>query len=100
MEGAGTLAANREAESPAITDKLMEEILEQANLKEAWKKVKGNQGSAGGDGMTVQNLPGYLRKHWPEHRDQLLQGTYQPQPVKRVEIPKPDEGVIGSRKRW
>ena len=71
----------------------MEEVLEKANLKEALKRVKGNKGSAGLDGMTVQNLPRYLVKHWPEHRDQLLNGTYQPQPVKRVEIPKPDGGV-------
>ena len=71
----------------------MEEVLERSNLKEALKRVKANKGSAGLDGMTVENLPRYLMKHWPEHRDQLLNGTYQPQPVKRVEIPKPDGGV-------
>ena len=43
--------------------------------------------------MTVEQLPGYLRKHWPTIREQLLSGTYKPQPVKRVEIPKPDGGV-------
>ncbi len=92
-EGTEPFATNRDAESPAITEKLMEEVLEKANLKEALKKVKANKGSAGLDGMTVQNLPRYLMKHWPEHRDQLSNGTYQPQPVKRVEIPKPDGGV-------
>ena len=92
-EGTETLAANRSTESPAKTETLMEEVLERSNLKEALKKVKANKGSAGLDGMTVQNLPRYLIKHWPEHRDQLLNGTYQPQPVKRVEIPKPDGGV-------
>jgi RNA-directed DNA polymerase len=93
IEGTEPFTANREAESPAITEQLMEEVLEKANLKEALKKVRANKGSAGMDGMTVQNLPRYLMKHWPEHRDQLLNGTYQPQPVKRVEIPKPDGGV-------
>jgi RNA-directed DNA polymerase len=92
-EGTEPIATKRDAESPAITEKLMEEVLERSNLKEALKKVKANKGSAGVDGMTVQNLPRYLMKHWPEHRDQLLNGTWQPQPVKRVEIPKPDGGV-------
>ena len=45
------------------------------------------------DGMTVQQLPEYLKQHWPAIREQLLSGTYQPQPVQRVEIPKPDGGV-------
>ena len=93
LEGTETLAANRRTESPAKTDTLMEEVLQRENLKEALKRVKANQGSAGVDGMTVQQLPRYLVKHWPEHRDQLLSGTYQPQPVRRVEIPKPDGGV-------
>jgi len=93
IEGTEPLAAIRTAESPAITEKLMEEVLEKENLKEALKRVQANKGSAGGDGMTVQNLPRYLVKHWPEHREQLRNGTYQPQPVKRVEIPKPDGGV-------
>ena len=93
IEGTETLQANRDTESPAITEKLMEEVLERSNLKEALKRVKANKGSAGMDGMTVRNLPRYLIQHWPEHREQLWNGTYQPQPVKRVEIPKPDGGV-------
>ena len=92
-EGTETLAANRATENPAKTDTLMEEVLKRENLKEALKRVKANKGSAGVDGMTVQQLPRYLVKHWPEHRDQLLSGTYRPQPVRRVEIPKPDGGV-------
>ncbi len=71
----------------------MEEVVERANLKEALKRVKANRGSPGVDGMTVQQLPGYLREHWPAIREQVLRGTYRPQPVKRVEIPKPDGGV-------
>jgi RNA-directed DNA polymerase len=89
-EGTEPLAANCETESPAKTETLMEEVLERENMKEAMRRVKANKGSAGIDGMSVQNLAAYLVKHWPEHREQLLQGTYQPQAVKRVEIPKPD----------
>jgi hypothetical protein len=57
------------------------------------KRVKANKGSAGVDGMTVQQLPEYLKQHWPAIREQLLSGAYKPQPVRRVEIPKPDGGV-------
>ncbi|NWG75349.1 MAG: group II intron reverse transcriptase/maturase [Rubrivivax sp.] len=71
----------------------MEEVLERANLKAALQRVKANKGSPGIDGMTVAQLPGYLTEHWPALREQLLQGTYRPQPVKRVEIPKPDGGT-------
>src|SRR5918996_187777 len=80
-------------ESPARTDRLMEEVCERENLKEALRQVKGNKGSAGVDGMTVGQLPDYLKQHWSAIREQLLNGTYEPQPVRRVEIPKPDGGV-------
>ncbi len=56
------------------------------------KKVRRNKGSPGIDGMTVGELPGFLRKHWPMIQRKLLEGTCQPKPVKRVEIPKPDGG--------
>ena len=58
--------------------------------------MKANKGSAGIDGMTVEELPGYLEQHWPAIREQLLNGTYEPKPVRRVEIEKPDGG--GMRK--
>jgi RNA-directed DNA polymerase len=80
-------------ESPARTDRLMEEVCEQDNLKEALRRVKGNQGSAGIDRMTVDQLSVYLKQHWPAIREQLLSGAYEPKPVRRVEIPKPDGGV-------
>jgi RNA-directed DNA polymerase len=80
-------------ESPASTNRLMEEVCERENLKEALRRVKSNKGSPGIDGMTVNELPGYLVEHWPAIREQLLSGTYKPKPVKRVEIPKPDGGV-------
>src|SRR5712692_160669 len=80
-------------ESPAGTDRLMEEVCERENLKEALRRVKVNRGSAGVDGMTVGQLTDYLKQHWPGIREQLLKGAYEPKPVKRVEIPKPDGGV-------
>jgi RNA-directed DNA polymerase len=92
-EGTESLAAKRKAESPAIGEQLMEEVCERENCKQALARVKANKGSPGVDGMTVHDLPGYLKQHWPEIREQLLSGTYKPQPVKRVEIPKPDGGV-------
>lgn len=88
-EGTESLAAKRGTESPA-TEQLMEEVCEQANCKQALARVKANKGSAGVDGMTVHELPDFLKQHWPAIREQLLSGTYVPQPVKRVEIPKPD----------
>ncbi|MGC2324889.1 MAG: group II intron reverse transcriptase/maturase [Terriglobales bacterium] len=80
-------------ESPARTNRLMEEVCERENLKEALRQVKGNKGSAGVDGITVSQLTDYLKQHWPAIREQLLSGTYEPKPVRRVEIPKPDGGV-------
>jgi RNA-directed DNA polymerase len=92
-EGTESLAAKRKAESPAIGEQLMEEVCERENCKQALARVKANKGSPGVDGMTVGDLPGYLKQHWPAIREQLLSGAYVPQPVKRVEIPKPDGGV-------
>jgi RNA-directed DNA polymerase len=92
-EGTETLTAKRRAENPAIGEQLMEEVCERENCKQALARVKANRGSAGVDGMTVQQLPEHLKQHWPSIREQLLRGTYKPQPVKRVEIPKPDGGV-------
>lgn len=91
-EGTEALTAKRRAESPAIGKRLMEEVCERENCKRALARVKANKGSAGVDGMTVQQLPGFLRQHWPAIREQLLSGIYEPQPVRRVEIPKPDGG--------
>src|SRR5579864_2334590 len=80
-------------ENPANTNRLMEEVCERENLKEALRQVKANKGSAGVDRMTVDQLSDYLKQHWPAIREQLLNGTYEPKPVRRVEIPKPDGGV-------
>lgn len=92
-QGTESLTVKREAESPAIGKQLMKEVCERENCKQALARVKANKGSPGVDGMTVQELPEYLKQHWPVIREQLLSGAYKPQPVKRVEIPKPDGGV-------
>ena len=91
--GTEPLAAKRTPERPAFEERLMEEICQRENLERAWKRVRENKGSPGVDGMTIDDSVAYLREHWPTIREQLLAGTYTPQPVKRVEIPKPDGGV-------
>jgi RNA-directed DNA polymerase len=93
IEGPELPLAKRKPENPALLDLLMEEICQRENLWKALQRVKQNKGSPGIDGMTVKKLSGYLKKHWPNIREQLLQGSYRPQPVKRVEIPKPNDGV-------
>jgi RNA-directed DNA polymerase len=92
-EGTESLTAKRACESPAIPEQVMEEVCDRGNLLRALKRVKSNKGSPGIDGMKVEELPGYLKQHWPAIREQLLSGTYEPQPVRRVQIPKPDGGV-------
>ena len=92
-EGTESSEATNGLENPAETDRLMEEVCERENLKEALRQVKANKGSAGADGMTVGGITDYLKQHWPAIREQLLNGTYEPKPVRRVEIPKPDGGV-------
>ena len=69
---------------------LLARVLERENLQRALKQVRQNKGAPGIDGMTVDALPEYLQHHWLNLRDQLIAGTYKPQPVRRVEIPKPD----------
>jgi RNA-directed DNA polymerase len=95
-EATESLPTVRAPESPASTNQLMEEVWEWENLKQALQQVKANKGSPGIDGMTVEELPGYLQQHWPVIREQLWNGTYEPKPVRRVEIEKPDGG--GMRK--
>jgi RNA-directed DNA polymerase len=88
-----SLSTVNDPESPASTNRLMEAVCERENLKEALRRVRANKGSAGVDGMTVGSITDYLKQHWPAIREQLLNGTYEPKPVRRVEIPKPDGGV-------
>lgn len=92
-KGSEPSPVRKKPEHSALPEKLMEEVCERRNLEAAYRRVQANKGAPGVDGMTVTELEAYLRQHWPAIRDQMLSGTYQPQPVKRVEIPKPDGGV-------
>src|SRR5260370_41854391 len=67
-----SFSARHATENPASTNQLMEEVCERENLKRALQKVKANKGSPGIDGMTVEELPGYLQQHWPSLREQRL----------------------------
>ncbi len=75
------------------TASLMEAMLERENMLKAYKRVIGNKGASGVDGMTTEDLKDYLKKYWLQLRDEVLSGRYKPSPVKEVEIPKPGGGV-------
>jgi len=83
--------ASRLSESPTGEIRLMESILEWDNMQRALHRVRSNKGAPGVDGMTVDQLSGYLQRHWPKIRASLLEGRYEPLPVRRKAIPK-DEG--------
>lgn len=87
------LMANQAPESERTTERLMEEVCDPENMRKALKRVRANKGAPGIDGITVKELPKYLKKNWPRHREELLQGSYRPKPARRKEIPKPDGGV-------
>lgn len=91
-KGTESLRAENQAESPAAADRMMEEVCEPKNLKQALRRVNGNRGAPGIDGMRVEELVGHLIRHWKEIREALLNGEYRPQAVRRVEIEKPDGG--------
>lgn len=86
-------AAKASLERPAAAGPSMETVIERENLKNALAQVKRNKGAAGIDGMTVDELPAHLKEHWLSIRARLLDGTYKPQPVRRVEIPKASGGL-------
>lgn len=71
---------------------LLSAALARENMQQAWKRVRANKGAAGIDGLEIDQTAERLRSQWPRIREQLLQGTYRPQPVRRVTIPKPDGG--------
>ncbi|WP_423680201.1 group II intron reverse transcriptase/maturase [Undibacterium sp. WLHG33] len=74
-------------------DDLLTQVLSRENMAAAWKRVKANKGSAGVDGLTIDEAPEFLKTHWPRIRSELLNGAYRPQAVRRVEIPKPNGGM-------
>lgn len=71
----------------------MERVVARGNMKAAWKRVKGNKGSPGVDGMTVEEAPSYLKANWPTISKALLEGAYEPKPVLRRSIPKSGGGM-------
>jgi RNA-directed DNA polymerase len=94
LEGTEARAARAGFESQAVVfGSCMEEIVERDNLKKALAQVQRNKGAPGIDGMSVDELALYLKEHWPAIRVALLEGTYAPQPVRRVEIPKATGGT-------
>lgn len=93
VEGTVPIAADLSTESPTSNDRLMERICDPLNFECAMARVIANGGAPGVDGMTVKELEKYFERHAGRITDELLSGTYRPQPVKRVEIPKPDGGV-------
>lgn len=90
------LPGNIEETGPAQPD-LIERILARGNMLKALQAVKANQGPTGVDGMEVKQLRGYLREYWAEIREQILNGSYKPQPVRRVDIPKPGGGRLAEQ---
>jgi RNA-directed DNA polymerase len=83
-------ASNRKR---ALTDELMERVCETKNLRQAYQRVKANKGAPGNDGMTVDDMYDWIKEHRGELVGVLLEGNYQPQAVKGVEIPKPNGGT-------
>jgi group II intron reverse transcriptase/maturase len=90
----GKMAENNAADTDGQTDRLLEKILNKQNLYEAYKKVKANKGSGGVDGMQVDELLPYLQQHVDDLIQQLRNGKYKPNPVRRVEIPKEEKGKV------
>ena len=87
-----THRALKQDEVKEINQDLLQAVLNSDNLRNAWKRVRANKGAPGIDGVTIEEFPAYLRAHWPELRTQIKEGRYQPQAVRRVEIPKSDGG--------
>src|SRR5258706_4461365 len=86
-------AAKASLERPAVAGPSMEAVVERENLKKALAQVKRNKGTAGIDGMSVDDLPAYLKEHWPTIQAQLLEGAYKPQPGRRVGVPRASGGT-------
>ena len=81
------------SDSDPLTQQLLEQVIESENMRVAWRRVKRNGGVAGIDGRSLEETAEFLRDKWPDLRQRLQDGTYRPQPVLRVEIPKPGGGM-------
>src|SRR5512139_1842524 len=95
--GTGEKKERERQATTAVKDKtqpgvemLLEEVLRRENMLRALRRVRSNKGAPGVDGMTIEELVPYLKREWPRIREELLKGTYQPVPVRQVEIPKPN----------
>ena len=84
----------RVIESPDPNAHLLERILSRDNMQKAWKRVKANKGAPGIDNMSIDGFQDFAREHWNVIRESLSDGSYQPLPVKRVEIPKQSGGTV------
>lgn len=92
LPSAATEAASVTAATDTAHEELMSAVVDRPNMLKAYARVRRNKGAAGVDGMEVADLGDYLKAHWVEHRKELLEGTYQPQLVRKVEIPKSGGG--------
>ena len=90
--GAESISCGYDPSTPT-TSQLLEQVVEQGNMRKAWQQVKRNGGIAGIDGRSIADTQSYLQQEWPKYKMAILDGTYRPQPVFRVEIPKPSGGV-------
>ena len=89
----GQVPVRRVTEPPDPNEPLLERILERSNMQRAWQRVKANHGACGVDNMAVDQFADFARSKWPDIRQSLMAGNYHPNPVKRVEIPKPSGGL-------
>ena len=89
----GGVTMRRVMEQSDPNENLLERVLSRNNVQKAWKRVKANKGVPGIDRMSIEDFPEFARAQWGNIRDSLMAGTYQPSPVKRVEIPKPTGGT-------
>lgn len=89
MNPSGGAAGRRGVTQPSLHEDLMGRVMDRANLQRAWRRVKAHGGAPGVDGMTIDEFPAFMRTHWPAIRTAVLEGSYQPSPVRRKSIPKP-----------
>ena len=94
-ENIGLITGSGKERSTQSMSELLEKILDNRNMNEAYEKVCANKGAGGVDGMEIKELDGYIRENWDSIREQIRKREYHPQPVRRVEIPKPN----GSRRK-
>ena len=91
--GVANVTGRRESPWPEAATELMKEIVSRGNMMAAYSRVVRNKGAPGVDDMPVAALKGYLQENWPPIKEDLLAGRYHPQPVRKVEIPKPGGGI-------